>query len=323
MHIACAFSCWFYASHLAIFRNLLLRAILRKMVFDLTTSQIICGHFTKVLLPERSQWKEHLHKKWWFIRAELLLTLCWDLGAAAQEGLFPNQSFDNKHKLFGPQRAVNVSAGKECIHICVDLNPLTPLFKKQKSPLDISANLLQTTSLTRQKRRQRNCRWWWGGSSQKRETSLDGTRGRPLSQPSLTISSDEEDQHTVTTSTATKMGEEGWTVEIKSADRSPAVKTRRHIISPSKMSPLEKHKMRSLFQLIYYQTWTVGVFLLHCSSLCYRNNVVSQRVFYGFSQILLTETTRATFLLHSLSGLCWEVLIKSHHVTIERLQLTD
>lgn len=108
-----------------------------------------------------------------------------------------------------------VNAGEEYAHICVWVNPLTPLFKKKKKkrPVDVSAILLQTTNLTRQKRRQRNCRGWRGGSSQEKRDKP----GRDQRETSVPVSSDGEDQ-------CKKKWEENWTLQIESANHLPEVK---------------------------------------------------------------------------------------------------
>lgn len=53
------------------------------------------------------------------------------MGEPAERGLFPNRSFDNKHKLFGPQKTLKLY--ENSIHVCVHVT-WTALFSKIELP---------------------------------------------------------------------------------------------------------------------------------------------------------------------------------------------
>lgn len=53
------------------------------------------------------------------------------MGEPAERGLFPNRSFDNKHKLFGPEKTLKLY--ENSIHVCAYVT-WTALFSKIELP---------------------------------------------------------------------------------------------------------------------------------------------------------------------------------------------
>lgn len=177
----------------------------------------------------------------------------------------------------------------------------------------------------------------WGGSGQKKRDKPGRDHVGDL-WPShlLIVSSDELDQVTVTTCTATKKGggelntrdQICWSVTCRKdsllhsfAFKSPLVEEKTEMcLTISVSAYVQEKKIYSFITLFFLmlckQCWVSEQ--LTFSQILFKRLTLIKNMFTSFwnrkSNIILP---------HSLSGLCWEALIKSHHVPIERLQLTD